>query len=224
MVLIVDDSAKKRKTELRKRFLEARIPCAVCNMEKLKRIPSALYTVVYAENENQLSIASIRAGHTKYIAINETGKRMINPDAHFYNENTDGDIVEYVKSGFVKDLGIDIERLCVLPVAFSEKGFLFRNRYVLLTEKEEMIVRFLAISKDNFHTADEIEFYTADEYSPKSNSVAQHICNINKKTTEAANCKMIIAKRGFGYMLDSSVGEISEPNHYDVSSDLPLFV
>ena len=225
MVLIVDNSAKKRGRELRSCFLKAGIPCALVNMETLKRTAPARFTIAYAENENQLSIVSLRAGATDYIVINDTGRRMFNHDAHMYDPDTDGDIVGYVSKRADELFGINTTDPAIPPIRFDGEYTLFRNRYIRLTATEKMIVRHLIMSNDDWHSAEEIVRYAYNEPSLRARkTVSSHVSSINRKAQTATGEKLIVAHRGLGYRILLSASKGRKYGHYDLTPEKPLFV
>lgn len=212
MILIVDNSSKKRKDILRKYFHKVGIPCAVVNMEQLKKMKTARFTIAFAESEDQLSIVSVRAGKTEYIVLNDTGKRMFNSDAHIYNPISDGTLLEYVNIRAKEVFGFDAINLNIPPLKFDGINTFFYEKNIILTDREKMIVRHLILSKGEWHSVNEIFCYSCSLGDSKS-SISVHICNINKKAVRATGCRMIIAKRGYGYKIDYTLSPKREQSH-----------
>lgn len=225
MVLIVDDSVKRRKYELRNLLYYAGIPCAVVNSEQLRDCSPARMTVTFAENETQLSITSIRAGATDYIVVNDTGKKMINSDAYFYSWERDGIFVEFIKKRALELHGINVEYPFLYPARFNEGRAYFYNREVRLTLTEEMIVRHLMFAKGEWHTAKEIACYAYPGSGDKTEeSVCVHVCNINKKSLHITGKKAILAKRYHGYSLNTVKPERKKRGPYKKKVNPPQFV
>ena len=225
MVIIVDNTEKSRKRELRSRFLNLNIPCAVCTADSLKKLAPARFTVVFAESESMLTTVSIRAGATELIAVNVTGKPIRNPDAYIIDPSRDTDVVNYVIRRAREAYLINALDPDATPVRFDGEYTFFRNRHLRLTPDEKMILRHLVLSKGEYHTPDEIARYCFAAPSARDLSrVRTHICNINRKALTAADLKLIIAVRGKGYKVDFPNPDEREKTHYNVSSDAPLFV
>lgn len=226
MILIIDDSSKKRKTELRNSLFDAGIPCAVVTSERLKKLEPARVTVAFAENETQLSIVSIRAGSTDYIVINDTGRRMYNTDAYFYDPTVDGDFRDFIKRRAVEKHGISIDSLAEYPVRMCDGEVYFFNRQVNLTRREEMIVRHLMFAKGEWHSSEEVARFAFDGISGgiDDSSVSVHICNINKKSVQVTGRKIILSKRFCGYKINRLEPEKKKRGPYKRKVTPPRYV
>lgn len=225
MVLIVDDSAKQRKFALREKLYLAGIPCMIVNSEQLKKKEPARITVAFAENETQLSIVSLRAGVTDYIVINDTGRKMINCDAYFYDPELDGAFADFIIRRAHDKHGIAIHNTLSYPARFTSKGAYFFNRAVNLTLTEEMIVRHLLFAKGEWHTAEEIANYSFNSQGRiDGSSISVHICNINNKSLNVTGKKIILAKRFYGYKINAPGPEKKKRGPYNIKTIPPRFV
>lgn len=192
MVCIFDTSNSRRGSELREIFLRSYIPCAV---KEYAKISDSLVNIFFSD--------------TAWLF--EYKLKKLDPESVLILD-TRLKVYEFEKSRVVNSV-IDIlnVKYGINPNAYRYKRFsqigrdtLYCGRYLLLTESENMILRYISVCEGRWCTAEEIIAYCLDEDIDK-HTVAVHVSNIVEKSLKRTLVPIIATKRNCGYKIYDSV-------------------
>ena len=207
MVVIVDKRTRVRSLFLRERILECGVPCALCSPETLPFVSGAAVTVCFAKNEDEITLASLRAGKTALVAVNLSGRHMFHHDAVIWDRSKHGDLVRFILKTTWERTGKSPHEFCAGNVRITSDGVFFHNRFLRLTDTQRLIMFHLAACPDVFHTEREVRMFACPhgDLRLRRSSVSVHITHINQKAYRAAGEKIITCRRGHGYAVMTSL-------------------
>lgn len=181
MVLIVDNTQRKLRKEIRDALFSRCIPCAVTNTEKMDAFfPTR---IVIATEEYLFYDVS-------YLAD------IYNCDAVLYDQNED--LLSFVLRIFSEHYNESFHKSFMLE--FVDEELFVCKKHIRLTDTERMIFKMLLCS-ENWVTKDSLALYCLRDPSSDQGSISVHISNINKKVKAATGLKLVAFKRFSGYRL-----------------------
>ena len=201
MILIVDDSAMRRSIALRERFLASSVPCALCTPDALAEYRGAIVTVLFAKDEQSVSLAAVRAGKSLLVAVNVSGRHMFHPEATVWDKRPDDEFVSFAIGLAKERLGVDVRDVIAGKLRITPDAAHVGIRYLALSPTEHMILLHLALHPDRYCPETKVRRYAlanADNRK-KTSSVKVHICHINEKAIRATGEKLVDCMRANGY-------------------------
>lgn len=227
LILIVDSRSKRRSARLFARLRAAGVPCALCSPDTMAPFRGALVTIVFARDERSVSLASVRAGKTKLIAVDLSGRRMFHPDAQIWDKAPDDALVRFALDLCGEDAAVEAGeqgaavsagRLRVAP-----EGACYGLKLLALTPTERLILFHLALNSGRYCTERELRKFAlpASDLRESSSSVKVHVSNINKKALRSVGEKIIACRRSSGYALIAEGG--GAPRRSDRPGSIPPF-
>jgi len=192
MVCIFDTSNSRRCRELREVFRRSYVPCAVKEYEK---ISDSLVNIFFSDTA-WLFDYKIKKLDPESVLILDTRMKVYELEkTRIFNSVFD---ILYVKYGIV-------------PSSYRYKRFsqigkdtLYCGRYLLLTETENMILRYISICEGRWCKAEEIVAYCLDDGADK-HTVAVHVSNIVEKSLKRTLVPIITSKQNYGYKIYDAV-------------------
>lgn len=178
MILVVDNTRRKMRKEIRELLRSKGIPCAVSVSDKIDMLLPASCVVV---TERYL------LEDVKYmVEFHETS-----PVYLYDTEKSFGDFVLECVNAHVKEAPPNME--------FEDKLYYYGTP-IPLTKTELLIARFLS-EVPGWHTVENIAAYCLKNGKDGANNVSVHICNINQKCKRLTNVELIDCRRYSGYMI-----------------------
>lgn len=184
MFLVVDNTRRKMRNEIYRRFCEARLPCIVSDLEHCDYyMPAALIIVT----ERYL------LEPVQYLA------KMYNKSpVVLWDEKTD--LYKFILDEYYKLYGVEIFNSFRNRIKTENELVYFSNKRMWFTETEQRIFNFL-FYYPGYHLKDEISKYCLKDGIKDLNAVPVHICNINNKAQRINERHMILSLRYKGYYI-----------------------
>lgn len=184
MILIVDNTKRKMRSDIRTLLLEKSVPCAICNTNSIDIfLPSGACIVT-----------------EKYLFDTVRYMSSMHGLSPLYLYNGSDDIFEYV-SEIAEGLLQRIKEIeSEYHLVFDDGDMLFCGRTVVFTKTELRIIRMLLLSED-WQRREKIALYCMKDPLADEKSIAVHICNINKKALKSAGRILIEKRRYCGYRI-----------------------
>lgn len=184
MILIVDNTQRKMRREIREYMLSRSIPCCVCDTDN-----ADLYLPAGAVIVTEAYILS----DVRYICgMNGNSPVLLCDDGNDIYKFTDDVFGEYCLK---RCNGKDSVR-----AFFENDRLIFRSKEIYLTKTQKRIVRMLLFA-DDWQTGEKISAYTLKKGRSDEQSVAVHICNINRNTRAVTGAELIECRRFSGYRI-----------------------
>lgn len=180
MVLIVDNTQRKMRREVKEALFSLCIPCSVTSTEKMDR-----YFPVGAVIATEKYIFS----DVKYMA------EIYNCPAYLYDENED--ILSFVLKIYGERYNTSYKSFML---EFSEEELYVCRKHIRLTDTEKMIFKML-LSAEDWTSKESLALYCLKDPCADKGTISVHISNINKKVKAATGFKLIEFKRFSGYRL-----------------------
>lgn len=182
MILIVDNTQRKFRKNIRGDMHRKGIPCVLTDSER-----SAEYMptrAVFVTEDYLLKDA-------KYIAgiYSVPNVRTVYPE----------DIENNAEAVFRDGISNEAPRLARRRIRFDGQTLCFCGKPIALTKTEKLIVSLLTLCED--WTDSEIIAAYCMKNPDDRNSVAVHICNINSKARRATGQGLILCRRYSGYSI-----------------------
>ena len=182
MILIVDNTQRKFRKNIRGDMHRKGIPCVLTDSER-----SAEYMptrAVFVTEDYLLKDAQYIAG-----IYSVPNVRTVYPE----------DIENNAKAVFRDGISNEAPRLARRRIRFDGQTLCFCGKLIALTKSEKLIVSLLTLCED--WTDSEIIAAYCMKNPDDRNSVAVHICNINSKARRATGQGLILCRRFSGYSI-----------------------
>lgn len=182
MILIVDNTQRKFRKNIRGDMHRKGIPCVLTDSER-----SAEYMptrAVFVTEDYLLKDAQYIAG-----IYSVPNVRTVYPE----------DIENNAEAVFRDGISNEAPRLARRRIRFDGQTLCFCGKLIALTKSEKLIVSLLTLCED--WTDSEIIAAYCMKNPDDRNSVAVHICNINSKARRATGQGLILCRRYSGYSI-----------------------
>lgn len=182
MILIVDNTQRKFRKNIRGDMHRKGIPCVLTDSER-----SAEYMptrAVFVTEDYLLKDAQYIAG-----IYSVPNVRTVYPE----------DIENNAEAVFRDGISNEAPRLARRRIRFDGQTLYFCGKLIALTKSEKLIVSLLTLCED--WTDSEIIAAYCMKNPDDRNSVAVHICNINSKARRATGQGLILCRRYSGYSI-----------------------
>lgn len=180
MLLIVDNTQRKIRREVRDALFSLCIPSAVTNTDKMDGyfpVGTVIATEKYIFSD------------VKYMAD------IYSCPAFLYDEKED--LISFALKVFKERYNTSYKSFML---EFSENELFVCKKHIRLTDTEKMIFKML-LCADDWITRESLAIYCLKDPSSDKSTVSVHISNINKKVKAATGFKLIEFKRFSGYRL-----------------------
>lgn len=185
MILIVDNTHRKMRTEIRDLLLSRCVPCAVTNTDKLDAFLPATVIIVTEKYLYE---------DVKYLSdMHEYSPIVVYNEKENFKEFVIAVYEEYCKNKYEAK---DSRR-----VIFDEGRYYFCSKELFMTKTEKRIIRAL-LSKNGWMSAEHISYYCLKGGKEDPKSVAVHICNLNNKVFGVTRHNIISCRRYSGYRIN----------------------
>ncbi len=211
MVVIVDNTRRKRRFELLHKIRRAMIPAAVMNTEEAENYffelamrrgresgyIGAVTVICFSDEEAMVSSQLTEAKNvTRLVVGGATGVDMVS------DANTTALTDEL--HGLYRELyDIDLGSCKYGRVRIVGEKVLFCGLEIYLTKRERMILNHMILNYGYWQTEEEIQaFCLNDEKKRKIGCAAVHICNLNEKAIAVTGRRIIAYRRYSGYRIN----------------------
>ena len=192
MILIIDNTQRKFRGEIRQRFLLENIPCLVADATQYDEYLPATFTVV---TEKYLFDDAV------YMA------GMHNHDPVYLYEDVKN-LYNYIVNTFSEQYGDIFGTSKISRVLIKNGDVLFCGKPLYLTPNEQRILTMLRYAPIDpttkekiYYTKEQLAAYCLEQGRSAAGAVAVHICNMNNKANKTAGVDIIECKRYKGYRL-----------------------
>lgn len=204
MILIIDEERTKRALDLKKALENRGLPTVFVTVDRIKKYQVFTAAVAFVSSDYMLNMISVRLGKCLLLCINDSGHRIYNKDAIFYDECYE-DKTEFVLRQLKDKLFIDPTALQIGELCVEGDSVSVGLSFLKLTETEKNILVLAMLLRGQYfdsRTALEACFHGCGKNAGK---VSVHICNLNKKARSVTGRTLICCKRGVGYCLDVNI-------------------
>jgi len=206
MILIADDSKRKRSTELRYKLMSLGLPCIMVDQDHIRKHPEALLVMTFVSSEDKLNLIAVKCGRIPLLVVNESGSRIYNKDVTFYDDSIYKSYEEFILAYLNEKLGIVIDDHTYGRITLGERSVYMGPSSFRLTVCERMILMLVMLCHGKWVSEESIRKACFSSSAKRNTTrVSVHICNINKKSKNVFKWPIITCKRGVGYMLDPCV-------------------
>lgn len=193
MILIIDNTQRKFRTDIRNMFLLKNIPCHITETgqcDEYMPVPLTIVTEQYLLDE------------VSYIA----GVHHSNSPIYVY-ENLRG-LYDFAVRAFSEQYG-DIFGTTKISRVLTRSGeILFCGKPLYLTDSEQRILNMLKYAPTDpdtkekpYYSREQIAAFCMTDGRSAAGAVAVHICNMNNKANRATGFDIVECKRYLGYRL-----------------------
>ena len=182
MPLIIDNTQRKFRRELRDELLKMNIPCAVSDTEHCQELLPA-FTVFVTEDYIVPDV--------KYIADMYSSAAVVKVDPE--------DIPKAAIKRQYSGISAAARRIAQRRIRFDGKELVFCGKTIALTRAQRLLVSVLVLA-DGWTDAARLAAYCMRR-TDDTNSVCVHICNINTKAKNATGQPLILCRRYSGYRI-----------------------
>lgn len=193
MILIIDNTQRKFRTEIRNMFLLQNIPCYVTETSQCDEYLPAPFTVV---TERYL------LDEVSYIASMRHDQNPI------YVHEGIRDLYDYVIRAFSEQHGDIFGTIKISRVLTRNGEVLFCGKPLYLTKSEQRILNMLKYAPDDpitkekiYYSKEQLAAFCMTDGRSAAGAVAVHICNMNNKANKIAGFDIVECKRYLGYRL-----------------------
>lgn len=192
MILIIDNTQRKFRTEIRKRLLSDNIPCVVADLSQYDEFLPAPFIVV-TERYLLDEVAYLAGMHNQApICLHEDVR----------------DMYTYIVNAFLERFG-DIFGTSKIARVLTKNGeVLFCGKPLYLTKSESRILNMLKYAPTDpvtgekvYYSREQLAAYCMTDGRSAAGAVAVHICNMNQKANKIAGFDIVECKRYLGYRL-----------------------
>ena len=205
MILLLDDRINdmkdKRIEAIRDFFLAEGIPCLTVRSVQVTDHPTALAVFLFTPSDDHLRTVSVRCKRIPILAVNESGSRIYNNDAVFYDAGVHGSYESFILDFLRTKYGITCGNYVIGDLSVVGDAATYGMNPIKLTPTERKILVLLMMCKNQWISEDEVGRVCLGSRS-KTSSITVHVCNMNKKFKIAAGKRLIRTKRGAGYMIN----------------------
>ena len=192
MTLIIDNTQRKFRTEIRKRFLSDNIPCVVADLSQYDEFLPAPFTVV-TERYLLDEVAYLAGMHNQApICLHEDVR----------------DMYTYILNAFQEHFGDIFGTNKISRVLTKNGDVLFCGKPLYLTKSEARILNMLKYAPTDpvtrekvYYSKEQLAAYCMTDGRSAAGAVAVHICNMNQKANKIAGFDIVECKRYLGYRL-----------------------
>lgn len=194
MILIIDNTQRKFRTEIRKRFLSDNIPCMVADVSQYDEYLPAPFTVVTERYllDEVAYVAGLHNHDHAPICLHEEVR----------------DMYKYIIEALLEHFG-DIFGTSKIARVLTKNGeVLFCGKPLYLTKSESRILNMLkyaptdsATGEKVYYSKEQLAAYCMTDGRNAAGAVAVHICNMNNKANKIAGFDIVECKRYLGYRL-----------------------
>ena len=183
MILIVDNTQRKMRKEIKDHLFSRCIPCAVTDTSRMdKYFPCDI--IVVTERyilEDVKYMADIYKCPT--VILYDEKEDLLSFVLRIYSEICE----KQFKKGFI--------------LKFVNENLFFAGMPIRITDTQKMMVKMLSFA-DGWVTRESLALYCLRDSSSDTSAVSVHISNINKKVKEVTGLKLIEFKRFSGYRIN----------------------
>ena len=182
MILIVDNTHRKMRKEIKDELFSRHIPCAVIDSERMDRYfpcDIVIATERYIFNDVKY-IADIYNSST--VVLYDEKEDLLSFVLRIYDD--------YKAKHYKKNFALEMR----------EMQLYFYRMPLKLTETESLIVKMLLFA-DEWVTRESLALYCLRDVSADTSAISVHISNINRKAKEITGLKLIKYKRFLGYRI-----------------------
>ena len=184
MILIVDNTHRKMRKEIKDELFSRHIPCAVIDSERMDR---------YFPCDIVIATERYIFNDVKYIADIYNSSTVV-----LYDEKED--LLSFVLRIYDDYKAKHYKKTFALEL--REMQLYFYRMPLKLTETESLIVKMLLFA-DDWITRESLASYCLRSQVPDVGSISVHISNINRKAKAVTGLSLIQYKRFSGYKLRS---------------------